>query len=246
MFRNIKATPWFFSLAAITLIFSSWQAYSALLVIYPQIGSGNASQFSPVQVNHSFLITSTSPETPDCLGYLEGGFDRNLERGTYSLKGEVFLSLGDKILPTKIDLETSFNVLGQLSAAILKIGNMDSNFTLGTLGVNPIEITFFSSSLGTNSRRQQLSIPGPILLKDQGDHFFLDYPSSGKNLPLKIENYPIETLLEVKMNRNTNARSTCLEGPKSSLELLSTVTKLRTRLAKLLPLLPSGLALPIS
>ena len=238
MFRNIQANFWESLVALIILALSCWQTTKSFNVLYPQVGASRSAQFTPLKLEKSFSFQNTSVDNPGCFGYLESSLNRIIESSSYSLKGELFLSIRDKMMPTKIDLVASFNALGQLAASILKITNMSSNITLGFLNVNPIEISILTSNEGGLPDRKKFNIPGPILLKEYGSEFQLEYPAAGKNIVLNLENYPIEQLLNIKLTSQNDAKELCTANIKSSLDLELFALQLKSKLSNLLPQLP--------
>lgn len=238
MLRNIKANLLESIIAITILAISCWQAYEAFAFLYPQIGTARSSQFSPLKLEKSYIFHSNSAE---CLGYLEGKFDRTLENTTYSLKGELYLSVGDIMLPTKLDLETSFNILGQMAASVMKVANMSSNLTLGFLNVDPIEITFLSTAQNAKPERKKFNFPGPLILKDLGDEFQLEYPAANKTIPLSFDGYQLEQLLNIKIRTDSDVKSKCASGKRGSIDIVQLTTQLKNKVSAIFPLIPPGI-----
>lgn len=242
MIRNIQANFWESLVALLILALSSWQTIKAFTYLYPQASLGKSTQFTPTKIDKSFIFNKKSSDIPLCLGYLVSKFDRTLETTTYSLKGELFLGIQNRNIPTKLDLEASFNILGQHAASVLKLSSLESSLTLGLLNVDPIEITLLSSKDSKqNIKKKKFSIPGPIILNDLGANFQLDYPAANQSLLLSLESKPIDQLFDVVVSQQINAESICLSQASGTIDLSQALTRVQDKYSSILSLLPLGL-----
>lgn len=231
MFGNLRANYVEAVVATIVLLFSAWQAIEAFATLYPYVGHRSRSSFSPLEFQHGATLGSDG----GCLGYIEGSFARTLETSSYTLKGEVFLTFNGVPIPTTIDMEASFNILGQLAAAVLRLSNSTSSATLGWLNIDPVELSLLSVAKGASPKRNTLSIPGPLLLKDLGNQLELEYVPAGKRITLQIDALLIKSLTGVSVQSDADAKHSCLGAKRVTIDLEQLRKSFQTRWQPFLP-----------
>lgn len=247
MLRNLRSNLKETILALGILGVSSYFSVYYFHKLFPEVGSERPSQFSALNLSHSFILyhkSSAQPHSDSCLGHFAGRFIRDLDKTEYSLRGEIYLKVADKSLPTNIEMAASFNILGQLGAAVLKVSNSLSSMTLGMLKINPIEVTFLSSSKSSPGDRKQFSIPGPVILKDLGSEFQIEYPAGGKSFAIHSGQFFKESVFNLQFKQVEDGGSDCSPEQRGELDILEITNKLNLKIPAFLSQTPLSKSAP--
>lgn len=134
----------------------------------------------------------TIHETGKCIGWANYELVQKNDISEIKSGGKFNLKYEEQVFPVDYAFESSFNSIGQLGGAILKINVKDSFILIGSTNIDPIKVTI-KSNLMVTQREFVFSIPGPVELKKSGrDNFSI----TGLTLN-KIQNVPVKLPLEI-------------------------------------------------
>ena len=130
-----------------------------------------------------------------CVGTLETTLTRE-RSSTWITRGVIRASIGGKGFDANINLDGTFNPLGQLQYSSFKLSALGSTITATTKGVSPIVATL-SATVAGGSLSREVSLPGPVTLEGNNNHARLRYPQASgfsKNYTNLISNQLISSI----------------------------------------------------
>lgn len=111
-----------------------------------------------------------------CVGTLETTLTRE-RSSTWISRGVIRASIGGKGFEANVNLDGTFNPLGQLQYSSFKLSALGTTITATTKGVAPLVATL-SATLSGGSLSREIALPGPITLEGDNEHARLRYPQA--------------------------------------------------------------------
>lgn len=107
----------------------------------------------------------------DCIGEFE--YSLNSQNNIYMLlaNGSFSIQIDKNIINPSFDIQATFNSIGQLGGSLLRVSTNNSFFSIGTSGIDPINIKL-RTKIENVASENNLSIAGPINLIKQKDSLF--------------------------------------------------------------------------
>lgn len=150
-------------------------------------------------------------------------------------KGQINVKYITQHLPVVYAFEASFNSIGQLGGAVLKIDVLDQYIIVGSTSIDPIKISVRSNLLGAE-KELGWSIAGPIEIKKQGSTYNIIGLSFGR---IKKENanlFAQNPLGQIPVKIESSGANACDNLQGNALDItpyLETVKKLYAGYARL-------------
>ena len=95
--------------------------------------------------------------------------------------GFIRIHYQDQVVEPQVELNASFNSIGQLGGSILRVRRDDNELRAGTKDLNPLHVIFYIREGSKEKNRYETLVPGPITLRKNGDGSFrLEYLHFGK------------------------------------------------------------------
>jgi hypothetical protein len=130
-----------------------------------------------------------------CVGTLSSTLIKD-RTSTWTTAGVLRASIGGKSFDATINIEGTFNPLGQLQTSSLKLTAMSATITATTKGVMPI-VAALSVTMAGGTMSREISLPGPVTLEGDNKHARLRYPQAtgfSKNYTNLISNQLISSI----------------------------------------------------
>jgi hypothetical protein len=141
-------------------------------------------------------------EANKCVGWVNYDLTQKNDISEIKSSGKLNFKYQDQAFAVDYALEASFNSIGQLGGALLRINIKDSYILVGGVNIDPIRVTV-KSNLLAQEKEFVFSIPGPIeLKKGDSEHFFISGLTLNKlqGTPLKL---PLEAVDQEVINCTT-------------------------------------------
>lgn len=173
-----------------------------------------------------------------CVGHIFSQLEKN---NTYYLtsQGQLNTKLSRQDLQANFNLEASFNPLGQLNGAEIKLTTSQSSLTLKSVGANPI-ILSVTARFMDRAFSHDFEIPGPLVLnKHSSKTYQIEYrhlkTSAASTLPIFANLVPS---IDLKI-LPTTATQPCLNSTQNSLDLMPLVIQMQNFITPLTNLIPA-------
>ena len=128
---------------------------------------------SGVQEGQKKYVLSDSGK---CIGTLESNLTSQNSIFIIHASGSLDVNIGQtKVRPT-LDLQATFNSIGQLGGSLLRVSIDDSYFSVGSSGIDPMNLKLRSKVRNVEVQRE-VSVNGPVEMKKQRDGTYrIEYP----------------------------------------------------------------------
>lgn len=174
-----------------------------------------------------------------CIGKISSSLSSQNSILVMHASGTVNIAIGQNLFSPNLELQATFNSIGQLGGSLLKLSIDNSFISIGSSGIDPMNVKL-RTKIDTSETQKNFSISGPVEMKRGNDgKYSVEYAqlSQMREHSDSLFGPALSFLSEISLKEDTTLGERCSEVGQSKLDLSAQVNFLAVLASQLSPLI---------